>query len=155
MAAYKNLSDFPEIVAKYLHKGEATHRNAIVRAPCCGFLRSASEIVDVRDVPGTIVKGGGVGPAKDHDWLCSGCRGRMIRDKRNSWTTSKLMEARGAPAQHVVDWRAREDLAEGRRAAFARGEAFKPGEYYEAALERHTKDHQRRAMDEAALLQEK
>lgn len=154
--AYKNLSDFPEIVARYIHKGEPTSRNAVVHAPCCGNLRLASEIIDVRDVPGTRVKGGGVGEERDHDWLCSGCRSRMIRDKTNDWTDSKLLRARGGPAQHANDLEAREWLEETRRQEWKRDKDFPidPQATYELFLDQITTIHRRDAEMEAASLVE-
>lgn len=123
----KTLADYPELMFELrVHRDsmavfDPARGTTEVIAPCCGRRCAADCILDVREVPGTIVKGGGHQEPKDHDWLCDGCRDRMIREPSNDWSTSKLFEAAGADPATVrqikirerVDQLEREDMADG------------------------------------------
>jgi hypothetical protein len=106
----------------------------MVVAPCCGRRTAADTVLDVRDVPGTVVRGGGHQPAAEHDWLCDACRGRLIADPSNDWTRSALMSACGAPVDMVREHRARELADDRRRADFAAGRDHRPGDALTEAL---------------------
>lgn len=82
-----------------------------VYAPCCGRRTAADSILDVRAVPGTVVRGGGHQAPRDHEWLCDGCRQRLYADRGNDWTRSRLYSAVGSDPDHVRFLYARE-LAE-------------------------------------------
>ena len=116
------LADYPRLVAPIIVKANGDPRNPLtfVVAPCCGRHTPADTIVDVRSIPGTIVRGGGYRPAEDHDWLCDGCLDRMYREPDNDWTLSKMLEARGAPAALVTEHRAREWMLDAEREEHAR-----------------------------------
>lgn len=87
---------------------DPTLSNTEVFAPCCGRRCAADCVVDVRDIPGTIVRGGNRREAQDHDWLCDGCLFLLYADPSSDWTKSMLMEARGAPAALVAEVRTEE-----------------------------------------------
>src|SRR5687767_184302 len=93
------LADFPELVRPLMVKplGDPTNPNTPVYAPCCGRRTMSCTIVDCREIPGTIVSGGGYCEPKDHDWLCDACLHRLYADPKNSWTKATMLEARGAP----------------------------------------------------------
>ena len=89
----------------------APRPSSSVFAPCCGRKTSADAVVDVRQVPKTVVRAGGCRPGKDHGWLCDGCRTRLLRDRGNGWTPSRFARATGEPWGVVKDLRARELVA--------------------------------------------
>ena len=103
------LFDDPLVLAEYLVFPEIEARpSSSVLAPCCGRKTSADTVVDVRAVLNTVVRAGGYREATDHDWLCDGCRTRLIRDRANGWTPSRFARATGEPWEVVKDLRARE-----------------------------------------------
>ncbi len=106
------LFDDKVVLAQYLVFFEIVPRpTSSVYAPCCGRKTSADVIVDVRQVPTTLVCAGGVRAAMDHEWLCDGCRTRLVRDRANGWTPSRFARATGEPWEVVRDLRAREIVA--------------------------------------------
>lgn len=93
----RTLADFPEIAAPLAVHAAEPGCILFVYAPCCGRVTAADTVFDVRGVPGTIVGGGGVRPPVDHDWLCDGCRWRLIAQAAaNGWTASRFLSACGA-----------------------------------------------------------
>lgn len=120
-----------------------------VWAPCCGRKTSADAVFDVRALPGTSIRPGGVRPLQDVEWLCgAACYGRLVRDPANGWTMAKLARAWGAPVEDVRALRAKEMLEEARQQAVETYRALrgtdpvaakaalkvKPDEVYAAAL---------------------
>ena len=94
----RTLADFPEIAATFAAHKEPPEPGCVlfVIAPCCGRRTAADTVFDVRGVPGTVVSGG-VAVAKDHDWLCDGCRWRLVAAAAsNGWTHSRFLAACGA-----------------------------------------------------------
>lgn len=108
----ETLADDPEAFREHL-KGdrEDPPPAATVVAPCCGRECGADMVVDCRSIPGVAA-----------DWLCDGCRGKLLRGP-NEWTRSKLHRARGAPAEAVRRERVRELAEQRMREVQARGEA--------------------------------
>jgi hypothetical protein len=51
-------------------------------------------------------------PGIDHDFLCDACRHRLVADKRNGWTHSRLARAAGLGWPEVREHRMREIMAE-------------------------------------------
>lgn len=131
-----HLSDYPELLAQYVVQRAPEPDDWVVAAPCCGRRVIACAVADVRMVPNTVVSGAGVYPARDHDWLCDGCRSRLfccdipMRALPNggliAWTESGLLEARGAPVQMVHQHRTLEWEAEMRFQSFKRSEEHRP-----------------------------
>lgn len=72
-----------------------------IKAPCCGRQADVDSVLDVRGVPGI-----------GHDFLCSACRHRLIADKQNDWTHSRLARAAGLGWPEVREHRIRELAAE-------------------------------------------
>lgn len=72
-----------------------------IRAPCCGRLTDPDSVLDIRMVPGI-----------GHDFLCDACRHRLVADKHNAWTHSKLARAAGLGWPEIREHRIRELLAE-------------------------------------------
>lgn len=102
-----------------------------VEAPCCGRRCAADMVVDLRGVPGTVIRPGGrSAPPRDTDWACDGCRGRVVSSDRNPWKKSQLVRALGAPREVVVAKRARERLHD-YMASLPAGKGVKPREYLE------------------------
>lgn len=156
MSWQKTLADYPELMRQYWADGEprenldgieisktfdATKSATMVHAPCCGRRTAAFTVIDVRSIPGTIVRAGGWRHAQDHDWLCDGCRSRMIADKSNDWTLSKLLEEQGAPLVAVHETQAREQQRAQRKVDYAAGRFHQPGPARDAARERITQEH--------------
>lgn len=94
--------------------------HTLVYAPCCGRRMPADAILDLHDVPGTVVAGGNHRPPQDHDWLCTDCMGILLADPVSGWTRPSLFAAMGAPddvlrhelARLITD---REELAHHKR----------------------------------------
>jgi hypothetical protein len=105
----------------------------MVTAPCCGRRTAADTILDLRAVPGTVVRAGGHGSPVDHDWLCDGCWNRLVADPRNTWTRSRLMSACGAPPDMVREHYARERAEEMARADCRAGRDHRPEDALEMA----------------------
>ena len=80
-------------VGETLPPGEAP----TLRAPCCGRKTDQDCVLDVRMVPGIA-----------HDFLCDACQHRLIADKQNEWTRSKLARAAGLGWAEVREHRIRE-----------------------------------------------
>jgi hypothetical protein len=93
----RSLADFPTLAAAHAFHADPVEEGCVmfVIAPCCGRRTAADTVFDVRGVPGTVVSGG-VAPPEDHDWLCDGCRWRLIADASNDWTASAFLAACGA-----------------------------------------------------------
>ena len=72
-----------------------------IKAPCCGRLTDPDSVLDVRMIPGS-----------DHDFLCDACRHRLVADKRNGWTHSRLARAAGLGWPEIREHRVRELMAE-------------------------------------------
>ncbi len=72
-----------------------------VKAPCCGRRTDSDSVLDVRMVSGI-----------DHEFLCDGCQYRLIADKQNDWTRSRLARAAGLGWPEIREHRAREVMAE-------------------------------------------
>lgn len=112
----KTLADFPDLMRDFRVFRDApfnpSARATEVFAPCCGRRTAADAILDVRAVPGTIVRGGGYLPAVDQDWLCDGCRARLIlgASGSNVWTASRLFSACGAAPEVIEGFRVRERI---------------------------------------------
>lgn len=94
----KTLAHSPHLATQYaVHAGSPEPGCLLeVYAPCCGRRTMADVVLDVRRVPGTVVRAGGVRSPVDHDWLCDGCRHRLYADPSNDWTPSRLHSAVGA-----------------------------------------------------------
>jgi len=109
----RTLADEPELMRRFwadAKRGkvfDASNPSTMVLAPCCGRRTPADTVIDCRAIPGTIVRGGNWQEEKDHDWLCDGCVHILYRDPAKGWPRWKLLEARGAPAAHVQEHRAR------------------------------------------------
>jgi hypothetical protein len=128
----KTLADFPDLMfAARVHRDafavfDQTCPSTEVFAPCCGRRTAADSILDVRDVKGTVVRGGGHQPAKDHDWLCDGCRHRLYHDSPGGWTPVKLMTACRARPETIRSLKIHERLAELAREDSNAGRAHEP-----------------------------
>lgn len=114
----KTLADEPSIALHFavdpsVFDPDSPYNN--VYAPCCGRVTPAMTVIDVRSVRGTIARGGNKFARRDHDWLCDGCMQILVADQSNDWTHSRLLEARGAPAQLIHEYRTRELAHEARR----------------------------------------
>lgn len=129
-AGPRTLADEPGLTRQYrVHKDapfDPSCTTTEVFAPCCGRRVAADAVLDVRGVPGTVVRGGGHRPAKDHDWLCDGCRDRMIREAGNPWTAATLMEQCGAPIDAVRSLKLHERLCAAAMDDLANGRAHEP-----------------------------
>jgi hypothetical protein len=154
-----HVSDYPDLIRLWrcdrdddpLSPQPEISEDTDIFAPCCGRRVIACAVADVRGIKGTVVSGGGVRPAIDHDWLCDGCRHRLFLDPTNDWTESKLLEARGAPAQMVQWHRAEEWRLEMVNQCGRRGETHYPQEFYDLAIEQITLLHHRAAEAQAAI----
>lgn len=93
----KTLADDLTVAARYAVHGAPPAAGCLmeVYAPCCGRRTMADAVLDVRRVPGTVVRAAGVRAPADHDWLCDGCRHRLYADDLNGWTPSRLHSAVG------------------------------------------------------------
>ena len=153
-----HVSDYPDLVRVLAVRESQIDEvddleDVFIHAPCCGRTVIAGAVADVRNVRGTVVRGGGIRPAADLGWLCDGCRARLFADPtkrrevnggRIQWTESGLLEARGAPAQMVHWHQAAEWEDEMRTQAFRRGEEFKPVEARAMVEEQIVALHRRR-----------
>jgi hypothetical protein len=151
----RTLADFPAIVAQLLvqpDEDDPTLPTAMIKAPCCGRHTTAESVIDVRNVPNTVVRAGGIYEPNDHDWLCDGCQFRLIADETNDWTSSKLLEACGAPAQTVNEHVVREWETTAQLETFARQEAFEPEVIRGQLEEQVTRLHLKRVRAEAEVL---
>lgn len=110
----RTLASFPDLVRQVLvhEDSDPTCGHIEVYAPCCGRRTAADSILDVRDVPTTIVRGGNFLPPRDHGWLCDGCRQLLYIDPSNEWTRSRLYSAVGSDPEHVRRLHANELLAQ-------------------------------------------
>ena len=95
-----NLSADPNALARSLVRG-ATGTAPTIIAPCCGRRTDPDSVLDVRMVPGIT-----------HDFLCDGCRHRLVADERNGWTHSRLARAAGLGWPEVREHRIRELMVE-------------------------------------------
>ena len=95
-----NLGADPAALARFLERG-ASGEAPSIRAPCCGRRTDPDSVLDVRMVAGL-----------EHDWLCDACRFRLIADKRNGWTRSRLARAAGLGWPEVRELRIQELMAE-------------------------------------------
>lgn len=95
-----NLGADAEALARY-RVGPGGGEAPTITAPCCGRLTDPDSVLDVRMVQGI-----------DHDFLCDACRHRLIADKQNGWTHSKLARAAGLGWPEVREHRIRELMAE-------------------------------------------
>lgn len=129
------IADFPEIAAPLLVYPERPFTaTSLVRCPCCGRRVTADSVVDVRAVPGTVIRGGGHRAPQDHDWLCDGGLHLVYHHQPNGWTRSKLYRALGAPAAVVREHRAREIAHAVRLSDAKAGRQHNEGDAYSAAL---------------------
>lgn len=109
----RSLADSPSLVAACrVHRDGPVHRNTEVYAPCCGRRVICCAVVDVRHVPGTFVRGGGIDPTIDQDWLCDACRARLFADKASGWKPSTLLVLCDVPAVAIRAMRIRERMDE-------------------------------------------
>ena len=94
-----------------LGRGEAPN----IDAPCCGRRTDPDSVLDVRMVEGIA-----------HDFLCDACRWRLVADKHNGWTRSRLARAAGLGWPEIREHRIRELMAEEmqRDGRINRSEAF-------------------------------
>ncbi len=95
-----NLGADPDALAQY-RIGTGGGEAPTITAPCCGRLTDPDSVLDIRMVPGI-----------DHDFLCDACRHRLVADKRNDWTHSKLARAAGLGWPEIREHRMRELMAE-------------------------------------------
>lgn len=95
-----NLGADPEALARFLERG-ASGTAPTVRAPCCGRRTDSDSVLDIRMVPGI-----------DHDFLCDACRHRLVADKQNGWTHSRLARAAGLGWPEIRERRIQELMAE-------------------------------------------
>ena len=98
-----NLGADPEMLARYrvMPAGYQSGEAPSVYAPCCGRRTDCDSVLDVRMIDGIA-----------QDWLCNACRHRLVADRRNGWTKSKLTRAAGLGWPEVRELRAKELLAE-------------------------------------------
>lgn len=145
----KTLADSPDIM--FLHRAhrepwavfDRECRTTDVVAPCCGRVTAANSVLDVRGVPGTVVRGAGHRRPKDQDWLCDGCAHRMVLEPDNDWQMSTLLEKAGAVDAVVIHHRSRERARDLERADHAAGRPHKPQRAWDAAHATVLRDHQR------------
>ena len=95
-----NLGADPVALARFL-KGPVRGEAPTINAPCCGRRTDPDSVLDIRMIS-----------AIDHDFLCDGCRHRLVADKRNGWTHSRLARAAGLGWPEVREHRIRELMAE-------------------------------------------
>jgi hypothetical protein len=103
--APRTLADFPDLMRHHHVHGDEHFDPALptteVYAPCCGRRTPADTVSDVRGIPGTVVRGGGHLPARDHDWLCDACRTLLVWGPGSRWTHSRFLSAQGAPPNDI------------------------------------------------------
>lgn len=132
----KTLADFPDLMRELRVFEDAPFdpkvRAIEVFAPCCGRRCPADCVLDVRNVPGTVVRGGGYQEPRDHGWLCDGCRDRLFRT--TTWKPSALFGACGAESVTVKSLKVRERVSELERQAVLAGLPFKPADAERLAL---------------------
>lgn len=92
----------PAAVARFLvHRGAPASEAPSVFTPCCRQRSDPDAILDVRMVTNL-----------PYDWLCDGCRHRLVADLRNTWTRSRLSRAAGLGWPEIRAYRVKELLAE-------------------------------------------
>lgn len=100
-ALMANLGADPEALARFLVPSRASGAAPTIRTPCCGRLTGPDFVLDVRMVPGI-----------DHDFLCDACRHRLVANRHNGWTYSKLARAAGLGWPEIREYRIRELMTE-------------------------------------------
>lgn len=136
----RTLADAPDLMRELRVFKDApfdpSRRATEVLAPCCDRRCPADCVLDVRGVPGTVVRGGGYQDPKDHDWLCDGCRDRLTRT--TAWKPSALFALAGASPVMVKSLKIRERINELEKEAASAGLPFKPADAERVALQELT-----------------
>lgn len=96
-----NMCSDPIALARYRTHNGPTGEAVSVRCPTCNRKTDCDSVLDVRMIDGI-----------RHEWLCDTCRHRLIADRRNGWTRSKLARAAGKGWREVKDLRVKELLRE-------------------------------------------
>lgn len=99
-----NLGADPKVLARFLkapRPGTVRGEAPSISAPCCGRRTDPDSVLDIRMVQGIA-----------HDYLCDACRHRLIADKQNGWTGSRLARAAGLGWPEIREHRIRELMAE-------------------------------------------